>query len=337
MNPELNPFRPFKSLFNVFKVYKIIDNLKPDIVHSHFFTTTLMMRLLVRKSHGIAKLFQVAGPLHLENSITKKVDLISSGNSDYWLATCKMTYNIYEQSGISYKKLALTYLGIDESDYINSKMYNKSNLKNIYGISEKSRVVGMISFFYSPKLYLLQTRGLIGHEDLIDAMTIVKKVIQNVKCVIVGKNWGSSEKYRNKVINYANQKDSDLFIFTGFVKSSPEHYNLFDVAVHPSHSENVGAAVESMYNKVPTVTTNVGGFPDVIIHGKTGLLSDRKNPKKLAKNIIYMLKNPEKAKRMAKNGFVHVRKLLNVKNNAKEVLHLYKKINYNNRLNEKKI
>ena len=239
INPELNPFSPIESLCKIPKINKIVKEVSPDVVHSHFVTTTLMMRLLLRKS-SIPKIFQVAGPLHLENSFTTKLDLISSNKNDYWIATCKWTYNKYKSLGIEESKLGMTYLGVDESDFINKNKFNGKFLKNKYRISKKTKIIGMVSYFYSPKLYLGQTRGLKGHEDLIDALIIVKKNYPDLKCIIVGKSWGKSQKYRNNVIKYARKKDKDLFIFTGFVNNVQEYYNIFDIAVHPSHSENVG-------------------------------------------------------------------------------------------------
>lgn len=326
LNPEFTPKRISASLRNATELEKIINQVNPDIIHSYFVTTTLMMRYVLRNNKKMPKIFEVIGPLHLENPVTRRLDILTSNKRDYWLATCKWTRNCYISNGINKRRIGLTYLGVDEKDFENLEQYDIEGLRKKYKIPTDHKVVGMVAYFYSPKYYLGQKRGLKGHEDLIDAMVLVKKSFPKVTCIIIGKHWGTSDKYRKKVIQYAQKKDKELFRFLGFVKSIPEHYQLMDIAVHPSHSENLGGAVESLYNVVPTISTNVGGFPDLIKQNETGLMVSKNNPEELAEAILFMLSHPEQAKRMALEGFKHVKTMLNVKKNAKEVEAFYQQI-----------
>ena len=43
---------------------KIVEEVQPDIVHSHFYITTLIMRIGLRR-YKIPRLFQLPGPSHL--------------------------------------------------------------------------------------------------------------------------------------------------------------------------------------------------------------------------------------------------------------------------------
>jgi len=51
--------------------------------------------------------------------------------------------------------------------------------------------------------------------------------------------------------------------------------------------------LEAMFMKVPVVSTSVGGIPEVIQHGKTGMLSQSGDPQELARHISDLLNNPE--------------------------------------------
>jgi glycosyltransferase involved in cell wall biosynthesis len=103
----------------------------------------------------------------------------------------------------------------------------------------------------------------------------------------------------------------------------PQLYPQFDLAVHPSHSENVGGAVESMYAQVATLTTDVGGFPDLVTDGETGYIVPAKSPIKLARKIIEVIDYPEeRIKRIAK-GLEKVTQVMNVEHNAKQVYDFY--------------
>jgi glycosyltransferase involved in cell wall biosynthesis len=86
-------------------------------------------------------------------------------------------------------------------------------------------------------------------------------------------------------------------IFTGFRTDVSAVLAAIDVSVQPSLSENLGGSIESLLMCCPTVTTRVGGLPDSIIDGKTGILVEPANPASLAEGILKMLREPEKAKR----------------------------------------
>lgn len=58
-----------KNVWGTIKqICKVVDEVKPDIVHSHFVVTTLLMRLALR-NYRVARVFEVPGPLHLEHTI----------------------------------------------------------------------------------------------------------------------------------------------------------------------------------------------------------------------------------------------------------------------------
>jgi glycosyltransferase involved in cell wall biosynthesis len=62
----------------------------------------------------------------------------------------------------------------------------------------------------------------------------------------------------------------------------------------PSESESFGlAALEAMVNKVPVISSNAGGIPEVNMQGVTGYLSNIGNIDDMAKNAISILKDDE--------------------------------------------
>lgn len=59
-----------------------------------------------------------------------------------------------------------------------------------------------------------------------------------------------------------------------------------DVFVHPSRSEGLGVVLlEAMAARLPVIATGVGGIPEVVREGETGLLVPPDNPESLAKAI----------------------------------------------------
>ena len=302
---------------------RLVNEIKPDIIHSHFVGTTLFMRLALGRNHPIPRIFQVPGPLHLEHPFFLIAEIATAGPADYWIGSCQWTCDRYLKSGIDKRRIYLSYYGTDIEIF---HAYPSGNLRKELCVNEKTKVIGMVAYMYSPKKYLGQQRGLKGHEDLIDAVAICKRKIPNLLCVIVGGPWGKKKEYEKIIHEYAVEKCGDSIVFLGARNDVPDLYPDFDVTVHPSHSENVGGAVESLMNAVPTIATNVGGFPDLICPGKTGWLVPPKNPETLAEAILEALFDPVKARSLAIQGQSLAKKLFDVRRTASEVADIYEEI-----------
>ena len=77
---------------------------------------------------------------------------------------------------------------------------------------------------------------------------------------------------------------------------------------------------------VPTIATNVGGFPDLIIPGETGWLAAPKDPASLATCIADALHDRAEAKRRADNGKALARRIFDVTETATEVHRFYQHV-----------
>ncbi|GAA0860161.1 glycosyltransferase family 4 protein [Aliiglaciecola litoralis] len=323
-DPSFIVKKPWQNLSKAKQLRQLVDEIKPDIVHSHFVATTLLMRFALRR-YQIKKIFHVPGPLHLEHWLFRNVDLLSANQYDSWLASCLWTQNTYIQQGIDPSRVGLAYYGVNAGDFTFERD-GTDNLKQQLGLSADTFLLGMVAFFYAPKSYLGQKRGLKGHEDLIDAMAIVAQRYPNIACVFVGGPWGNTQHYFDSVKEYAEQQAPGRCFFLGTRTDVPQLYPQFDLAVHPSHSENVGGAVESMYAGVATLTSNVGGFPDLVEDGETGYMAQAKDPDSLAQKIIEAIENEPERLRRIENASERVAKVMNVEHNAKQVFDFYQHI-----------
>lgn len=311
----------FPSLADRFR--KLVGQVQPDVIHSHFVGTTLTMRLALGRNHPTPRVFQVPGPLHLEHPIFRLAELATKGEADHWIGSCEWTCERYRKSGISSDRTFLSYYGTD-IDVFQRKPTGR--LRKELGLNANAKVVGMVAYMYAPKSYLGQKRGLKGHEDLIDAIEICLRHIPDLVCVIVGGAWNNAVAYEQKVRKYADTKCGNIIVFLGTRPDVPDLYPDFDIAVHPSHSENVGGAVESLLNAVPTVATNVGGFPDLVRPGDTGWLAPPANPQALAAAIIEILANPDRAQELARRGQALAKHLFDVRRTAGEIAEIYRTI-----------
>ncbi len=314
--------KPWKFFSKCREIRKVISEISPEIIHFHFVTNVLMCRLALRKDKT-PRLFQVPGPLHLENKLTSFVERHTATEVDFWAGACKWTCAEYLKKGISQEKVFLAYYGIPSK---NEDISENCVLHKEFNLPSDKKIVAMVSYFYKPKKLLGQRRGIKGHEDFIDALTIVLKSNPDIVPVIIGNAWDGAEKYEKKVKKYAYKKLGHNIIFTGYRKDVYQLYSEIDLVVHPSHSENLGGAAESLMLAVPTISSDVGGFPDIVIPNETGCLVEAKNPKALAEKIKWALENMDQMKSMARRGQQLVNKLLALDNTSKTIYDIYTKM-----------
>ena len=283
-----------KNALGVMKASRhLVKELHPDVVHSHFVLTTLLMRMALRGDET-PRVFEVPGPLHLEHFFFRRLELMTAQKGkDFWIPTCQWSYNKYRECGLTKHRLVLTYYG---NDYV-ERYYPKGVLRKELGLLDSDIIVGMVAYMYAPKKYLGEKRGLKGHEDLIDAVALVQDKYPNMHLVFIGGAWNGATDYEQKVRKYGEAKCRNIH-FLGTRNDVPILYQDFSLVVHPSHSENLGGAAESLSMGIPTIATNVGGFPDIVKDGITGYLVPPSNPEALAKAIERMIVNPEKTHEM---------------------------------------
>jgi glycosyltransferase involved in cell wall biosynthesis len=301
---------------------RLVDAEAPDVVHSHFVATTLLMRAAMRGT-SVPRVFQVPGPLHLESRAFSTLDLATASSHDVWIASCEWTRRRYLALGIDPARVHLAYYG---SDLEVLRPAAPGSLRRELGLRPGTQIVGMVAYCYRPKAYLGSRRGIKGHEDFIDAIGVLRAEGRDVVGVVAGGAWHGANSYFRSVQAYAAGHAHAEVIFLGTRRDIAAVYADLAVAVHPSISENLGGAAESMLLGRPTVTTNVGGFPDLVVEGVTGSMVQPRHPRELAGAIARMLDQPVFASQVAAAGQRHAQRLLDVKVTAANVAAVYDRV-----------
>ena len=140
---------------------------------------------------------------------------------------------------------------------------------------------------------------------------------------------------RNELEYQANQLGiSENIRFLGIRRDVRQILAILDLLVLPSLNEGMGRVlIEAQAAAKPVVATSVGGIPEVIINGKTGLLVPPKDPIALADAIIGLLCDREKAKRMGRAGKKGMNPDFGVEVMVERISHLYEKMIVEKRIN----
>jgi glycosyltransferase involved in cell wall biosynthesis len=92
-------------------------------------------------------------------------------------------------------------------------------------------------------------------------------------------------------------------LLTGFREDIPEILKVMDVFVLPSLEEGMPQSLlQAMAMERAVVASSVGGVPEVIRNGKTGLLVPPRDPAALARKIGWLLREPDQGKAMGQAG-----------------------------------
>jgi len=108
----------------------------------------------------------------------------------------------------------------------------------------------------------------------------------------------------------------------------PRYYKLSDVVVVPSSwQEPFGMVVaDAMLSRRPVVGTSVGGLPELVRHGESGLLVEPNDPAALAEAVVSILQNPAVAREMGERGYEMARGRFSKRVVAERMVEVYERI-----------
>jgi len=243
-----------------FKLYKCIKDINPDIVHMHLrsFTYSLLSMLLLKKQfihtfHTLAEK-ETAGsmkrilyafyflkanvtPVSITSMVRKSVQK-RFGNK----------YNVLITNGVS--PLVVTDMFMPTKDEIDSYKYNK-NTKVFINVARVTKVK--------------------NQELLIDTFKKLKEEDINAILIIVG-SLQNEKEYADSCLERASSMNNVFFLDEK--ENVSDYIACSDIFCLSSHFEGLPLTIlESMSLGKPTLSTPVGGIPDVISNGYNGFLS----------------------------------------------------------------
>lgn len=165
-----------------------------------------------------------------------------------------------------------------------------------------------------------------GQRELLKAFAQVRAERSDLRLLIVGYDAsGHDQSYSRELRELAAQlKVSDHVVFTGQRSDIPRVMAACDVFTLPSFEEPFGLVfLEAMAMAKPVVAVNNGGTPEVVEHGRSGLLSPPWDISALATNIATLVRDPELRARLGRHGRERVVEYFNAERMARDAEHAY--------------
>lgn len=298
------------------KLAGLIQSGEYDIVHTHGVRANLLGRLAARQA-GKKKVVTTVHSLlerDYQGAITRFANSMAERSTrfltSHFIAVSQGLKDRLVKGGISANRITVIHNGIllDEIRPSDAAAVIKEKLS-----IKDAVLVGIVARLHAVK----------GHRYFIEAAEEVQRQRPGTRFLIVGDG-----PYRTVLKKLAGGTGiNDRITFTGFVEDVYTLMAALDLLVISSLWEGFGlTAIEAMTLGVPVVATEVGGLPEVVRHGETGLLVPPANAAALAKSIVWMLDHPREAGEMAQKGGDIVRREFTAGEMARRTVDLYRKV-----------
>lgn len=325
--------------------YRILKRTNPDIVHLHRFNTLSLSMISAAKKLGIPVVFSV----YDHWCVCPKTILLNSKDeicNKYQGIACIECYPAKTKLNSFIKKFFFKLRGnifkyfLNKIDVFLVLSHQNEIILRKFGIKRKIKCLALpilfnyedINYDSRDKVSILYTGWIYSHKGLhilIEAMPHVLKVIPEARLNIV--ETGIDCEYKERILNLINKLNIENKILFLERRSHKEVYTLLaksTLVVVPEQWLNPWPIfiTEAMFFGKPVIASNIGGIPQLIKHGQNGLLAKSDDALDFARNIIFVLRDEEFARRLGESAQKDILEICNEDNILKELLNIYESI-----------
>jgi len=263
------------------KLVKLIDEARPDIVHTRNWGT--IDAIVAAKVKGVSSIIHGEHGWNMDdprgaNTKRRVVRRILSCAVDHFVAVSEdiKTWMI-SSVGIKSSKIGKILNGVDIHKFSPG---GRGEARRAFGFLEEDILIGTVG-----RLDPIKDQRL-----LLQAFSNLQGDGNKLRLVLVGDGpeRGSLESMREKL------SCKDRIVFLGERSDIEYLLPMLDIFVLPSKNEGISNTIlEAMATGLPVVATRVGGNPELVIHSKTGLLFPSGDVKGLTEAIDFYVGHEE--------------------------------------------
>lgn len=192
--------------------------------------------------------------------------------------------------GLPAEHVCVIHDGIDV-EHVRQAQRQETALRERFGLAADDRVVVNVAALVGHK----------GHRHLVAAVPEIIAALPKARVLVCG-----AGKLADQLSEQARELGlGSALIFAGFQphQDIPAIIKLAEVFAFSSIEEGLGSVLlDVMAAGTPIVATNAGGIPEIVEHGKTGLIVDKANPQALAAGVIELLSNRSMAAELSEQA-----------------------------------
>jgi len=210
-----------------------------------------------------------------------------------------------------------------------SVLHNGFDLAEFPPISAEERSAARSQWRLTPDTVVIGVVGRIkfvrkGQEFLLQAAALLKSQGISCTCLIVGGTAPGSEEHLDRMKAVADGLNIDA-IFTGELSNPRPAYAAMDIFVLPSAQPEPfgGVVMEAMALGLPVVGTAIGGTPEQIAAGETGLLVPPADPTALAEALAGLIASKETRRAMGEAARERIREKFSLHAMVEQIQDIY--------------
>lgn len=270
---------------------RLLRDRRVDVLHTHTLAAANVLGRLAARRAAVP----VVSHLHIENHfrsatkpILRRADNASARLCAALIAVSEDTRRAYERQGYP-PRIEVVYNGVALDGA------TPAGLRGRLGIPDDAPLVGEVGRLCDVK----------GQRELIEALAKVP----SAHAVFVGVDLERGGEYQRELERTAERLGvRDRVVFAGRIEDAGRLLADLDVLALPSWTEGLPLVVlEAMARKRAVVATPVGGTPEVVVDGVTGLLVPPRDPDALADALRRLLADAPLRARMGDAGYERVR------------------------------
>lgn len=322
MYRELNPFKDYKSYY---RLRKIIEEFKPDIVHTHAAKAGAVGRLAA--IHSGVKVIVHTFHGHVFHSYFNPVKTRMFLEIERYLAG--RTTKIVALSELQRDELVNTFkvapahkfhivpLGFDLMKFQTDKEQKRRTFREQYNVADDEISIGIVGRLVPIK----------NHHLFLNAVKLVAaKTTQKIRVFIIGDGElrPELEKLAADAGLYNGNNGAAIVTFTSWIKDIDVSNAGMDIIALTSNNEGTPVSlIEAQASGKPIVSTNVGGIENVVMPGNTALLSAPGNVESFAENLLKLIENETLRKQMTEQGPAFVNEAFSYRRLCRDMAALY--------------
>ena len=273
-----------RELRAVGRLYRLIRRERPAIVETHTAKAGFVGRLAARLARVPVVIHTFHGHIldayfgPLKTRLLRQMERVLARGTDAIVAVSEGVKRDLVAYGVADpNKIKVMPLGIELEPFLASDSA-RGGFRTDLGLDGRERLVGIVGRLFPIK----------NHRLFLEAAAVVARAEAHARFIVVGDGI-----LRPELEACARELGiGDRVLFTGWRRDLPRIYADLDVLVVSSDNEGTPvAAIEAMASGCPVVATSVGGVPDVIRHGETGILVPPRSPRELAEGISAVLQD----------------------------------------------
>jgi len=295
---------------------KLIKGFDIELVHTNM--EVVLQSGCAARMVGVPSIYHVRGtsfasPRFVCNALVRAIDKAS----DQIIVISRAVADIFYARGVR-TKISIIHNSLDPSQFHDLKEETISSMRQELTRGGRGPLVAAVGRINPRK----------GLECFVKSAAIIGAVNPSARFAIIGDAAdGYERRYRDTLASLAIQLGlSDRLVIAPARKQIAELMSAIDVLAVCSNNEGFGrVAIEAMAASRPVIASNVGGLPEVVEDGLTGLLVPPDQPESFAKAIIHLLDDPRGAREMGARGRRRAENMFDTAVNSEAILKVYER------------